>query len=457
MIFLFNSLLLWHGRPGKNLRHLSALVYILHPMCIVIVRGISDLSNLPILVNNSIVFFISVTIFTIMAAILLTTYHQNRKTTRNNGRQGCTDRAWAEINLDNLCLNAEVLQRLLPEQCRIMAVVKANAYGHGDVEVSRALSRIGINAFAVATIDEGIRLRQNGIQGEILILGYTDPQRAAELSRYRLSQTVINVRYASAFSGVGKPIHVHIKVDTGMHRLGESFENAQKIAEVFHNKRFKVNGIFTHLCASDSMEPRDVNLTKLQIGRFFSLLDELKKQHIAIPKIHILSSYGALNCSRTQSDYARLGLALYGAIRENQISVGLKPVLSLKARVVLVRKVATGESIGYGCQHIVERNTRIAVLPIGYADGLPRSLGGGNGCVLLHGRRAPILGSICMDQLMADVTDIPDVECGDVATFIGRDGKEEILAQDIASGTNTITNEILSRLSNRLDRVYILP
>ncbi len=370
--------------------------------------------------------------------------------------QGRTDRAWAEINLDNLCRNAGVLQELLPEKCNIMAVVKANAYGHGDVEVSRALSHIGIRAFAVATIDEGIHLRQSGIKGEILILGYTDPQRAAELSRYRLSQTVVDARYAAAFSGRGEPVCVHIKVDTGMHRLGESFENVQQIAEIFRNGQLKVDGIFTHLCASDSLEATDVNLTRLQIRRFFCLLDQLKRQRFNIPKTHLLSSYGALNYNNTQSDYARLGLALYGATsRSNKINVVLKPVLSLKARVVLIRMVPAGESVGYGCQHIVERETRIAILPIGYADGIPRNLGNKRGCVLLHGLRAPIIGSVCMDQLMLDVTDIPDVACGDVATMIGRDGEEEILAEDVAMSAGTITNEILSRFSNRLERVFI--
>ncbi len=370
--------------------------------------------------------------------------------------QGRMDRAWAEINLDNLCRNAEALQRLLPRECDIMAVVKANAYGHGDVEVSRTLSDIGIRAFAVATIDEGIRLRENGIKDEILILGYTDPHRAAALFRYRLSQTVVDARYAAALNCFGRPIHVHVKVDTGMHRLGENYENVGLIADIIRSKRLKVDGIYTHLCASDSLAPADVSRTKLQINRFLGLLDQLKAERINIPKTHILSSYGALNYNETQSDYARLGLALYGATsRINSANVVLEPALSLKARVALIRTVAAGESIGYGCEHIVERNTRIAILPIGYADGIPRMLGNKRGCVLLHGVRTPIVGSICMDQLMIDVTDIPDAECGDTATLIGHDGKEQILAEELAAGADTITNEILSRISGRIERIYI--
>ena len=456
MMFLFNSLLFWNGRASKHARIYSMVIYILHPMMIVCIRVLSNFVGAPLLVDNSMVHFAAVTISSIAVSALLLYAHQKIKARYAADRKSGTDRAWAQINLDNLRHNARAMQEILPDKCSIMAVVKANAYGHGDVEVSRALSHMGIRAFAVATIDEGIRLRKNGIQGEILILGYTDTQRAAVLSRYRLSQTVLDARYAAALSGSGKPVRVHIKVDTGMHRLGESFENAEQIAEMCRSKRLRVDGIFTHLCACDSMEDADVNMTKLQITRFFCLLDKLKSGQVSIPKIHILSSYGALNYSKTPSDYARLGLALYGATSQrNKSNVALKPVLSLKARVALIRTVAAGESVGYGVEYILKRDTRIAVLPIGYADGLPRCLGNGRGSVLLHGSRAPIIGSICMDQLMADVSHIPDAKCGDVATLIGCDGEDQILAEDIAASTHTITNEVLSRLGNRLERVFV--
>ncbi len=383
----------------------------------------------------------------------------SKQETRENytrTHQGRKDRAWAEVNLDNLCHNARTLQELLPGECAIMAVVKANAYGHGDIEVSSALNHIGVRAFAVATIDEGIHLRQNGVHGEVLILGYTDPRRAAELCHYGLTQTVVDARYADGLGLSGKQIHVHIKVDTGMHRLGESFENGTQIAEIFRNKQFKVDGIFTHLCASDSMDAASVALTNRQIERFFSLLDALKIRGIKIPCTHLLSSYGVLNYGNTAADYARVGLALYGVTsRTNQAGVALKPVLSLKARVVLIRMVAAGEGVGYGCQNVMKRDTRVAILPIGYADGLPRNLGSEQGCVLLHGRRAPIIGCICMDQLMVDVTDNPEVTCGNIATLIGCDGGDEILAEELAVRAQTITNDILSRLGSRLERVFI--
>lgn len=455
MIFLFNSLLFWNRPAGKHIRTYSVIVYILHPIMIVCVRGVSRLADAPFLVENSPVYFAAVTICSVLAAVLLSACSRKIKA-RFAARPGRTGRAWVEINLDHLCHNARALQKLLPEKCSIMAVVKANAYGHGDIEVSKALHSIGIRAFAVATIDEGIHLRKKGITGEILILGYTDPHRAAELIRYRLSQTMVDAPYAAAFSNLRKPLHVHVKVDTGMHRLGESFENVPQIATMLRNPHFKAEGIFTHLCASESMEAADVNLTTLQINRFFGLLDALRLHGVNLPKAHMLSSYGILNYNSTPCDYARPGLALYGATsRSNRANVVLKPVLSLKARVVLIRTVAAGESVGYGCDYMVKRDTRIAVLPIGYADGLPRNLGSGRGCGLLHGHRAPIIGTICMDQLMIDVTDISDIKRGDVATLIGRDGEEEILAEDVAANADTITNEILSRLGNRLERIYI--
>ena len=365
------------------------------------------------------------------------------------------DRAWAEIHLANLRHNARALQEALPKECRIMAVVKANAYGHGDIEVSKALNCIGVKAFAVATIDEGIHLRKNGIQGEILILGHTDPQRAVELHRYRLVQTIVDAQYASALNRQGRLLQVHINVDTGMHRLGESYDHAQEIVQIFQYEHLKVSGIFTHLCASDSMEPGDIDFTKLQIKRFFDLLEELKAHQIAIPKTHIQSSYGILNYPEIWCNYARIGLALYGASDKGKQNVDIKPVLSLKARVALLKTIAAGESVGYGRRFIAGRDTRIAVLPIGYADGIPRNLGNKQGCVLLHGCRAPIIGNICMDQLMVEVTEIPNIKRGDTATLIGCDDTDEITAKEIAANAGTIPNELLSRLSSRLERIFI--
>lgn len=370
------------------------------------------------------------------------------------------DRAWAEINMANLRHNVKVLQKMLPAGCKIMAVVKANAYGHGAIPISLCLNRIGIDAFAVATIDEGVHLRKKGIKGEILILGYTPAARTSVLFHYRLSQTVVDVEHARELNRFGKPICVHIKVDTGMNRLGESYRHVSEIASIFDCKNLKVAGVFTHLCVSDSLEESDVTFTNQQIQNFYELLDKLRAKHIYIPPIHIQSSYGVLNYPELQCSYARIGITLYGVLStldaNIKCSLDLRPVLALKSKIALVRTIAPGESVGYGRSFIAQKEMKIAVISIGYADGFPRSLSTERSHVLIGGCRVPIIGRICMDQLIADVTDIPDIKRGNVVTLIGKDGSEKITSEQVAFSAGTITNELLSRLSDtRLERIFL--
>lgn len=369
-------------------------------------------------------------------------------------------RAWAEIHMANLDHNVRALRDVLPHGCELMAVVKANAYGHGDVEIAGYLNRNGVASFAVAMLEEGIRLRTHGIEGDILILGYTDPQRAPELVRYRLSQTVTDYRHAKQLNASKQQISVHIKIDTGMHRLGESCNNAAEIASIFQCSNLKIQGIYTHLCVADSTQEDGIAFTKKQLSDFYSLLEQLKQRQIKLPKIHIQSSYGFLNYPELQCSYARIGIALYGVLsspgNKTKVQPELRPVLSLKTRVVLIRQIAAGECVGYGRAFSASRSTRIAVLSIGYADGVPRSLSCGRGEVLIHGCRAPIIGRICMDQLVIDITDIHDVKRGDMATLIGKDGSEVITSEEVAAASGTITNELLSRLGERLEKVYLL-
>lgn len=369
----------------------------------------------------------------------------------------CRDRAWAEIDLSRLKHNLETLKSVLPPECGFMAVVKANAYGHGDIAVSRYCSKIGIGRFAVATAEEGIRLRLHGIKGEILILGYTDPQRSGELVQYHLTQTIVSWEHARQLNSFHIPLRVQIAVDTGMHRLGEDCGHSGEIEKIMGCENLRVCGLYSHLCASDGETPEDREYTNRQIQNFRDLLNNLKQDGYPIPPIHIQSSYGILNYPNLHCSYVRPGIALYGVFstaRDRGVSgVDLRPALSLRARVVLVRTVPSGESVGYGRAFTAARKTAVAVLPVGYADGLPRSLSCGNGEILLHGRRAPIIGRICMDQLMADVTDIPGVKPGDVATLIGRDGNETISAEQVADEAGTIANELLSRLGTRLERL----
>lgn len=459
MIFLFGVLTFWEGERNADYRSLSMTIYLIHPLMIILVRGVAKAVELQTLfIQNSVLHFLAVTLCSLTSGFIITRFLKRNKKKETAMVKICCDRAWVEIDLSNLKHNLETLQRVLPPKCRFMAVVKANAYGHGDIAVSQYCNKIGIDHFAVATIEEGIRLRLNGIKGKILILGYTDPQRIRELTQYHLTQTAVSWEHARQLDSFHIPIYVQIAVNTGMHRLGENCEHLNEIEKIFDCKNLRVSGLYSHLCSSNSDTPEDREFTNRQIQDFRDLLDRLKQDGYPIPQTHIQSSYGILNYSDLCCSYVRPGIAMYGILSAAQdrtvMSVDLHPVLSLKACVALVRIVPSGESVGYGRTFTAAKETMVAVLPIGYADGLPRSLSYGNGEILLHGRRAPIIGKICMDQLMADVTDIPNVKPGDVATLIGSDGQETISAEQVADQAGTITNELLSRLGARLERFY---
>lgn len=369
------------------------------------------------------------------------------------------DRAWIEVNLDNLRHNAIVLQEIMHEDCELMAVVKADGYGHGAERVACFLNEIGVKSFAVATIDEGIILRKAGVIGDILILGYTDLERARELAEYRLTQTLIGYDYAKGLNEVGFDIETHIKIDTGMHRIGLDKDNVEKIVKIFGFKHLNVSGIYTHLSVSESREREDIEFTHRQIDSLYKLLEELENRKVQVPKIHIQSSYGLLNYPEIRCDYARIGIALYGVLSESgdnmKLKPDLRPVLSLKSKLALIRDIKIGESVGYARAFIAERDSRIGVIPIGYGDGIPRNLSCRHESVLINGYKVPIIGRICMDQLMVDITDIPQVKVGDTVVFVGKSGDKEIPITEMAHNGNTITNEILSRLGSRLNRIYI--
>lgn len=342
----------------------------------------------------------------------------------------------------------------MPSGCELMTVVKAEAYGHGALRIATHLQKIGVKAFAVATIDEGIHLRQFGITGDILILGYTCPSRAMELRRYNLIQTLIDYDHAIAMNEQGEDIRAHIKIDTGMHRLGFDAADFGKVSNTFKLPHLHVEGVYTHLCVSDSLNNEDIRFTKHQIEKLNELIQMLSTIGIKKPKIHIQSSYGLLNYPDICRDYVRVGIALYGVYSSSDDRTNrrpdLRPILSVKSRVVSIKHISTGESVGYGREFTARRETKIAIVPIGYADGVPRNLSGGKGQVLIGGEKVPIIGRICMDQLTVDVTDIPGVKIGMTATLIGKEGDLEIPATEIAANAGTITNEILSRLGQRL-------
>lgn len=455
MYFLFQLVLSLDLASGKRLRTLSIWIYLIHPFSLVFVRGVAKYLHLTdVLVENSLILYLSVCALSFLFSLCITLLPFF-----NSKKHFHTGRAWIELDRTALRHNVEALCALLPQGCCLMPAVKANAYGHGASLVAKELRTMGIKAFCVASVLEAVELRRNGIRGEILILGYTNPEQFHLLSRYHLTQTVIDHAYAQVLSAYGKKVKVHVGIDTGMHRLGERCERIDEIEQIFRCKNLKIEGVFTHLCADETKTPEDTAFTLTQGQAFREVLAELRKRGYTCPKIHMQASYGLLNYPELSGDYARVGIALYGLLSTSadteQCAVSLKPVLSLKARISCIKELYQGESAGYGLQFIAKEDLKIATISIGYADGLPRSLSCGVGTVLIHGFKAPIIGRICMDQTLIDVSNIPDVQAGDIAVIIGRSETAELTACDLAQKSGTISNEILSRLGQRLERTVV--
>ena len=455
--FLFRFVSSLSLPSSKTLREFSALLYLLHPLCIVAVRGVAKwIGAENLLVQNSLGHFFAVCLLSSLVSLVLLW-----------GKaflcaKSCpTGRAWAEISRESLLHNVKVLRQKLPEGCALMPAVKANAYGHGAVLVAKTLRKSGVRAFCVASAEEGAQLRRGGIRGEILVLGYTAPENFSLLRRYRLSQTVMDTSYAALldrWAGFGK-CRVHIKVDTGMHRLGMDAADVDAVAAVFGYRHLQVGGIFSHFCADATGSERDRDFTALQTARFQTLLSALEERGVALPKIHMAASGALLHQIEVTGDWARVGIALYGLLETKEETDAcarqLQPVLTLKARVAQVRPIKAGESAGYDLAFTAQRDTKLAVLTIGYGDGVPRNLSQRGGEVLFGGKRAPMVGRICMDQLLVDATDLPDLRQGDTVILLGQDGSEQITAADWAEQTGTITNEILSRLGARIRRILV--
>lgn len=480
------------GKTEKRFRSVSLWVYILHPAFIIIVRGAAKVLHLtPLLVENSLIHYLIVSALSVctgfgMALLAEPVRGLCQKTfpffLPEPSPRG---RAWIELDKRALAGNVEYLCSLMPEGCRLMPALKANAYGHGAVWAAAELNRLGVDAFCVACLSEGIALRKAKVKGEILILGYTAPEDSALLARYRLTQTIVDYEYAEKLAYTGIILHVHIGIDTGMHRLGIRCEEVEHILRVFEMKHLIIDGMFTHLSACDSPLPENRTFTEGQIQAFYRVVDILEEHGIPCPRLHLQSSYGLLNYPGLDADYVRTGIALYGipsfpeekdhritesfgnmtsdplaASVENvpftqntDFFKNLSPVLSLKARVASVRTLCAGESAGYSLAFTAEKDMRIGVLSIGYADGLPRELSCSRGYVLLHGCKAPIIGRICMDLTLIDISNIPQVSPGDTAVLIGLSEEQEITAVQLAFQCGTITNELLSRLGERLERI----
>lgn len=368
-------------------------------------------------------------------------------------------RAWIELDMKHLAHNVAEFKRMLPEDCKMMPAVKANAYGHGASEMAGELQKLGIDAFCVASMEEGIELRRDGIKGEILVLGYTDPAAAKTLLDYQITQTIIDEEYGKQLESYaakeGGRLPVHIGVDTGMHRLGIPWDAHERLCAMWKLPHLEVRGVYSHLCVSDGEEEKEIAFTKTQIARFDETVTYLRTQIKKPFAAHLQGSYGVLNYPECHYDYARVGIALYGILSSRTLipksAKGLLPVLSLHSVITSIRELNPGEGAGYGLDFVAEKKSRIAAAAIGYADGIPRNLSG-RGMALLHGKRVPIVGRVCMDQLLLDVTGVPDAAPEDEVMFIGGQGAEKISAEEFAGWSDTISNEIVSRLGARLGR-----
>lgn len=369
------------------------------------------------------------------------------------------DRAWIELDRAALAHNVALLRAQLPPGCSLMAVVKGNAYGHGLSSMALELCKLDVHDFCVATAEEGAELRRCGAQGTILVLGYTSPSQFLLLEAAKLTQAVVDVDYAEELNAYGRPLAVHIKIDTGMHRLGVPWQDTEGLEHILHMRNLKITGLFTHLCADDSDEDAAVNYSRQQIQRFYQTIEAVSLDGEQAPSLHIQSSYGIFRHRDLRCRYARAGIALYGMLSTAEDTAayapGLRPVLSARARVGAVHTLRSGEHAGYGLGFTARRPTRLAVVTMGYADGVPRSLSQGRGSLLLHGVRCPIAGMVCMDQLLLDVTEVPQARQGDVATFIGQDGGDTITACAVAGQSGTIANELLSHMGDRFQRLWV--
>lgn len=368
-------------------------------------------------------------------------------------------RTWAEIDLSALRNNYTVLRSMLPAGCKLLAPVKADGYGHGAVAVAKCLEKLGVDYLAVAYLDEGVELRQAGVETPILILGRTDPHWTGELLQYRITQAVCCWEDAKAYSeaalALGGRVKVHIKADTGMTRLGLLCDDAgiegavETVAEIGALDGLDCEGIFTHFAAAESNEA----YTMLQFTRFLDLLDRLEKQGHKFEIRHCAASAAMLNYPCTCLDMVRPGIALYGhypdSSWEETDDIQLRPMMALKTRVSAVKTVPEGTAVSYGCTCVLDRDSRLAVLSVGYGDGLPRRCSEGLR-VWIGGGYAPVVGRICMDLCMVDVTDLPWVRVGDEVEIFG----PHIPAETVAELAGTIQYELLCSVSKRVPRVY---
>jgi len=371
-------------------------------------------------------------------------------------------RAWAEVNLPQLRKNIGIIRELNAPGTEIMAVVKADAYGHGYDRVCECLAgECGIKYFAVSNLDEAIAVRELCPEADILILGYTPPEYAHEISGYNIIQGVVSMEYAQALcKNSSEKVRCHIKIDTGMGRIGLRYDTpaecAAEIARIRSVEGLSVEGIYTHFAVADSDDPDNIAYTDHQEKFITDTYDELVKLGIKLPHVHFMNSAATCYRNSSRSTLSRAGIIIYGLHPDISLDIpeGLEPVMELKAVISQVKTVQAGTCISYGRTFTSDREMRVATVTIGYADGYSRLLSS-KGEILVRGKRCRIVGRVCMDQLMIDVSDVPEAVSGDIVTLIGRDGDECITADELASVYGTIGYEVVCGISKRVPRIYV--
>ncbi|WHH58096.1 alanine racemase [Petroclostridium sp. X23] len=369
-------------------------------------------------------------------------------------------RTWAEINLDNIAHNIKEIRKITSESAEIMAVTKADAYGHGFLEVSKTLLENGADRLAVALLDEAKQLRAHGIHVPIMILGYTPEQYADELVELDIIQTVYNYPMAQAISMAAskqrKKSRVHIKLNTGMTRIGFDSSN-DAVSTVLNISRLpgiEIEGIFTHFASADE---KDADYTRLQFERFMSVCNRLEKNGLHIPIKHVCNSAGIIQFPEMHLDMVRPGIILYGLYPSDEVDekkIDLKPAMELKSVISHLQEVESNVPVSYGRVYKTARKSTLATIPVGYADGFSRVLTG-KAAMIASGKTVPVVGRICMDQCMIDVTDVNNINIGDEVVIFGSSNGINISIDDVAKALGTINYEIVCMIGKRVPRVYI--
>lgn len=374
-------------------------------------------------------------------------------------------RTWAEIDLDAARHNYIKIRECVNQDTKIMCVVKADAYGHGAEYLAKEYESLGADWFAVSNIEEGIQLRNSGITKPILILGYTPAYMAEDLAENNISQAILSEKYANELNEeaqkCGVRVNGHIKIDSGMGRIGlishdpETDSSSADCAErICHLRNLNIEGIFTHFAVADEAEEGREN-TLNQFNNFMTVINELEKRGIKIPLKHCGNSSAITDYPETHLDMVRAGVILYGMAPSEKLKgrLDLKPVMQLKSVISLIKRVPKGTAISYGRTYITDKETAIATVPIGYADGYSRAFSN-KGYMLVNGRKAPIVGRVCMDQLMLDVTEIKGAEEGIEVTVFGTDKETVLTVDDLAKICGTINYELVCLVGKRVPRFY---